>query len=77
MQLHELSAVDAVRGMRSGAFSPVELVQALLDRITATEPRVQAWETVDAEGALAAARHLEGRRQIGRASCRERVYVLV
>lgn len=62
MQLHELTATAAVGAMRRGALSPVGYIQALLDRIAATEPRVQAWETLDAEGALAAARSLEARR---------------
>ena len=63
VQLYDLSAVEAVRAMRAGEVSPVELVQALLDRIDATEPRVQAWETLDAEGALASARQLEAERR--------------
>ncbi|MBI3966324.1 MAG: amidase [Chloroflexi bacterium] len=63
MHLYELTATEAVRAMRTGQTSPVELVRALLDRIAATEPRVQAWETLDAEGALAAARHLEAKRR--------------
>ncbi|MBI4504476.1 MAG: amidase [Chloroflexi bacterium] len=63
MTLWDLTATAAVRAMRSGELSPVELVRALLDRIDATEPRVQAWETLDAEGALAAARSLEAARR--------------
>lgn len=63
MQLYDLTATEAVRAMRAGEVSPVELVQSHLDRIAATEPRVQAWESVDAEGALAVARHLEARRR--------------
>jgi aspartyl-tRNA(Asn)/glutamyl-tRNA(Gln) amidotransferase subunit A len=37
----------------------VELVQALLDRADAVDGRVQAWETLDGEQALAAARSAE------------------
>ncbi|MBI2322945.1 MAG: amidase, partial [Chloroflexi bacterium] len=63
MQLHELTSTEAVRLMRAGEISPVDLVQALLDRIAATEPRVLAWEAVDADGALAAARQLDAKRR--------------
>ena len=63
MQLYELGAAEAVALMRRGELSPVELTQTLLDRIAETDPRVQAWETLDADGALAAARSLEDRRQ--------------
>lgn len=62
MMLHELGVAEAVRSMRSGDVSPVELVRAVLDRIADTEPRVRAWETLDEEGALARAGELEARR---------------
>ena len=39
--------------------SPVELTQAVLDRIKALEPRVNAFAQLDAEGALAQARQAE------------------
>lgn len=38
-----------------GKLSPVELVKSLLDRIDVLEPKLQAWVTVDREGALEAA----------------------
>lgn len=63
MEVYELTATEAARAIRSGELSPVELVEALLRRIEATEPRIQAWEQVDAEGAVAAARHLEAKRR--------------
>jgi aspartyl-tRNA(Asn)/glutamyl-tRNA(Gln) amidotransferase subunit A len=63
VQLYELGAAEAVALMRRGELSPVELTQTLLDRIAETDPRVQAWETLDADGELAAARSLEDRRQ--------------
>lgn len=61
-ELHELTASQAVWAMRGGELSPVEYLQALLERIDATDSRVNAWVTVDAEGAMAAARDLEARR---------------
>lgn len=64
MILHELNATDAVQAMRAGRLSPTELLRALLDRVAETEPRVQAWETLDAEGALAEARRLEAERSL-------------
>jgi aspartyl-tRNA(Asn)/glutamyl-tRNA(Gln) amidotransferase subunit A len=61
MELYELTAEDAIHAMRSGELSPVELVKALLDRIHRTEPKVCAWEHVDAERALDTARQLESK----------------
>ena len=57
--LHELTAAQAARLIRSRDVSPVELVQALLARAAEVDPRVQAWVTLDAERALAAARQAE------------------
>jgi aspartyl-tRNA(Asn)/glutamyl-tRNA(Gln) amidotransferase subunit A len=53
--LHELTASQAARLIAARAISPVELVNALLDRALEVEPRVGAWEALDAERALAAA----------------------
>ncbi len=58
-RLWELTAADAARLIRERKVSPVELVQALLDRAGAVDGQVRAWETLDAEGALAAARRAE------------------
>ena len=57
--LHELTASDAARLIRSRQLSPVELVQALLDRAGALDPRVQAWVRLDSDRALEAARAAE------------------
>lgn len=59
--LHELTAAQAVRAIDAGHISPVELVEALLARAVAVDDRVLAWERLDAEGALAAARAAEAR----------------
>src|SRR5499426_2965914 len=56
MSLHTLDAFDAARAIREKVLSPVDLVDALLERITRVDGRVQAWVLVDADGARAAAR---------------------
>jgi aspartyl-tRNA(Asn)/glutamyl-tRNA(Gln) amidotransferase subunit A len=68
MEPYDLTATEAAHAIRSGELSPVELVESLLRRIEATEPRIQAWEQVDADGALAAARYLEAKRHERRAT---------
>jgi Asp-tRNA(Asn)/Glu-tRNA(Gln) amidotransferase A subunit family amidase len=45
--------------VRNRKLSPVELVQAHLDRIEKVNPKINAYVQVDAERALAAARHAE------------------
>jgi aspartyl-tRNA(Asn)/glutamyl-tRNA(Gln) amidotransferase subunit A len=57
--LHELTADQAARLIRARHISPVVLVDALLARADALDARVQAWVTLDAEGARAAARAAE------------------
>jgi aspartyl-tRNA(Asn)/glutamyl-tRNA(Gln) amidotransferase subunit A len=57
--LHELTAAEAARLIRAREVSPVDLVQDLLARSTQLDPRIQAWVSLDAERALAAARVAE------------------
>ena len=57
--LHYLSIADAARLIHCGKLSPVELTQALLDRISRLDNRVQAFITLLPERALAAARQAE------------------
>jgi aspartyl-tRNA(Asn)/glutamyl-tRNA(Gln) amidotransferase subunit A len=57
--LHELSAAQAASLIRTRELSPVELVETLLARAAAIDPRVQAWVQLDGERALAAARAAE------------------
>jgi aspartyl-tRNA(Asn)/glutamyl-tRNA(Gln) amidotransferase subunit A len=59
MSLHELTACSAVELMQRRELSPVEYVRALLDRISATEPSVQAWVMLDEQAALRRAEELE------------------
>lgn len=57
--LHSLGVSAAADLMRRGELSPVDYTAALLARIDAYEPDLQAWVTVDREGAMAAARQRE------------------
>jgi aspartyl-tRNA(Asn)/glutamyl-tRNA(Gln) amidotransferase subunit A len=54
-----LSALDAAALIRAKKLSPVELTQALLDRIERVEPKVHAFITITRDEALAAAREAE------------------
>lgn len=60
MELHDLTATQIVAMVGKGEMSPVELVRALLARAEALEPSLQAWEVLDRDGALEAARAQEG-----------------
>jgi len=55
----DATALQLAALVRRREVSPVEIVQAMLQRIGNLEGRIQAWETLDADGALAAARTLE------------------
>ena len=57
--LHELTAARAAELIRIRSVSPVELVEALLERARSIDGQVRAWETLDGERALAAARAAE------------------
>jgi aspartyl-tRNA(Asn)/glutamyl-tRNA(Gln) amidotransferase subunit A len=59
VNLISLTVVEAATRIRSGSLSPVEYVQALLERVDAVEPRVKAWTTIDREAVLAEARQME------------------
>ena len=57
--LHELTAAQAAELIRIRSVSPVELVETLLERVQAIDGQVRAWERLDGERALAAARTAE------------------
>ena len=59
-KVHELSAMLA-----SGEITSVEVTQAYLDRIEVIEPKVDAYITVDAVGALAKAAEVDAKRASG------------
>jgi len=60
-----MTATEMVARFRDGKLSPVEATQAALDRIAACNPKFNAFNLIDAEGALAAARKAEERWRIG------------
>ncbi|MFI5265959.1 MAG: amidase [Chloroflexota bacterium] len=55
----DASVAELARLVNSREVSPVHIVEALLARIDALDGKVQAWETLDREAALKAARELE------------------
>ena len=62
-----LSAADLGDAYRTKRLSPVEVVQAALSAIEAHEPTLNAFQLVDADTALEAARDSEARWQKGEA----------
>jgi aspartyl-tRNA(Asn)/glutamyl-tRNA(Gln) amidotransferase subunit A len=57
--LLEMNIQDIAARYRDGTLSPVQVTEATLDRIAATEPFLHAWVLVDAETALTAAHKAE------------------
>jgi aspartyl-tRNA(Asn)/glutamyl-tRNA(Gln) amidotransferase subunit A len=53
---HELGLAEAARAIRRKELSPVDLVDALVDRAAKVDGRIQAWVLLDGDGARAAAR---------------------
>ncbi len=53
--LADLTIVEAGRGLRSGDFSAVDLLDASVQRATVTEPHLHSYLTMDHDGARAAA----------------------
>ncbi|MDQ1722593.1 MAG: aspartyl-tRNA(Asn)/glutamyl-tRNA(Gln) amidotransferase subunit, partial [Pseudonocardiales bacterium] len=64
-ELVELSAAETAAKIATGEASAVQVAQAHLDRIADVDPQVRAFLHVDTEGALAAARAVDDRRQAG------------
>jgi aspartyl-tRNA(Asn)/glutamyl-tRNA(Gln) amidotransferase subunit A len=60
-QLYKLDSAAISAGVRNREFSAEEYVQQLLERIEKIEPKVNAFITVTADGALAKARQLDKR----------------
>lgn len=60
-----MPATEMLAAFRARQLSPVEVMQALLARVEALQPRLNAFVLVDAERALAAARDSERRWQQG------------
>ena len=55
-ELHELSASELARQIRERTITPVDVAQALLARMDALEPELDAWVRVDRETVLADAK---------------------
>lgn len=55
-ELHRLGIAGAAKGLASGEFSSVELVQAVIDRVHEANGEIGAYLTFDEEGAVNAAR---------------------
>jgi Asp-tRNA(Asn)/Glu-tRNA(Gln) amidotransferase A subunit family amidase len=66
MELHELTATQAVQAMRAGQLTSEQLVAACLARIRELEERVQAWAFLDPDHALAQARRADEIRREGK-----------
>lgn len=54
-----LSAVELAAGIKGGAFSPIQVIDDLLDAINAWEPRLNAFTHLDVDGARSQARIAE------------------
>ena len=65
--LWRLAAVELAAGYRADTFSPADALEAILKRIAAVNPRINAIVTLDAEGARAAALASEARWRAGAA----------
>ncbi len=63
--LTTLSATDLIELYRARKVSPVDVCEAVLARIDATQDSLNAFVTVDGDGALAAAKRSEARWQAG------------
>ena len=67
-QIHELSAAELARQIRDRKVTPVEIVQALLDRMDSLEPGLDAWVRVDRETVLADAKQRQAELESGAAT---------
>jgi aspartyl-tRNA(Asn)/glutamyl-tRNA(Gln) amidotransferase subunit A len=65
MALHEKTLAELVTGLEAGEFTSVELTQALLDRISAGDDKLNALITVTGDEALAAAAQADADRAAG------------
>ena len=64
-QLAELTAHQALEGLHAGELTAVELTRGVLDHLEASEPQINAFISVDADGALARAADVDRRRHAG------------
>jgi Asp-tRNA(Asn)/Glu-tRNA(Gln) amidotransferase A subunit family amidase len=66
VDLHDLTAVEAARAIRTGEVTPTALMEASLARIDALEPAVAAWVHLDREMAMQSAGEREREAKLGR-----------
>lgn len=59
MRLHELTATQIVHAIRTGKTNCESVTRACLEHIAEREPEVQAWQYLDADGALEQAKALD------------------
>lgn len=64
-ELYELSLAEAANKIKSGELSPVDLAEALLNRIDQLEPSLKAWVYLDREAVLTEARAKEAALESG------------
>jgi len=62
VDLHELTAEQAIGKLRKGEISSVELTRAILDRISELEPRIHAYLALDGEQSISDAEKADQRR---------------
>ena len=77
MELHYLSAVEAIELFQTGKLSPVELMKAVIARAEAVEPSINAFSYRYFEEALQAAHAAEARYQSGNARALEGIPLAV
>ncbi len=65
MDISQMTLADAVRALRAGEVTSVELTRALLAVMEPSQETIHAFVTIDAEGALAAAAEADRRRAAG------------
>lgn len=63
--LADLSAIELIEGYRKMTHSPVDVVEAVIDRVEASEPKLSAMWSFDPDGARAMARKSEERWRLG------------
>src|SRR5215813_4007695 len=66
MTLHDMTAVDLLAAYKAKKLSPVEVTDAVIQRIEAWEPKLKALYAPDFEGARKAAKESEKRWKAGR-----------
>ena len=67
MALHEKTVSELAAGLEAGDFSSVEVTEALLERIAASDEKLNALITVTGEQALATAKQADAARAAGTA----------